>query len=264
MSKIEEALEKADKLRQRQLVDEEVLSSASEYTEHFSARNEFIITPEKSELPVAEEYRRLKSILIRQTKSDFKNLIMITSAVEGEGKTITSINLAIAFAREIDHSVLLLDADLRNPMIDKYLGLECPHGLYDYLTSSMNISDVIYKTDLPHLKILPAGKKTDRAAELLASNKMKTLMQDLKKKFMDRYIIVDTPPVETFADAIILGSYVDAVLMVIKERGVKQKTIQEALDQLKSFNLLGVVYNHASTSVLNGRYSKYQGYSYGG
>jgi receptor protein-tyrosine kinase/non-specific protein-tyrosine kinase len=262
MSKIEEALEKANKLRQEQFHGKLSVSEPVRFVDDYEIKNEFIITPDKSDTPIAEEYRRLKSMLIRETKSDFNNSVMITSSVEGEGKTLTAINLAIAIAQEIDHSVLLIDADLRNPMVHKYLEIEYKYGLNDFLSRDIDVSELFIKTGLPHLKVIPAGERTEHASELLASSKMKSLMHELKKKYMDRYIIVDTPPIASFADAITIGSYVDGIIFVVKERGVKHKTIEESLGILKSFKILGVVFNNVSDMNRNGRYSRYTGYSY--
>lgn len=261
MSKLEEALEKANKMRS--------------VPKHSSVRGEgvveksalekidnHIVTLNERESPIAEEYRRLKSMVIRETKKDFLNMLMVTSSINSEGKTITSINLAIALAQEIDHSILLVDADLRRPMVDRYLGIDYKYGLSDYLTNSMDISEVMLKTNIGNLTVIPAGHGVANPVELLSSSKMHSLMKELKHRYMDRYVIIDTPPVLPFADTIAIGSSMDGVIFVVQEGRAQIPSIQEALNMIKDIRMLGVVYNNVGAASLNGRYSHNYNYVY--
>jgi len=262
MSKLEEALEKASSMREsmEKHVTRKVVSVDKDIIKRVN--NEYIVTLKENDSPVAEEYRRLKSMVIRQTKADFLNTIMITSAVESEGKTLTSINFAIAFAQEIDHSILLIDADLRKPMVHEYLGITYKYGLSDYLTRNIDISEVLIKTGIGNLVLLPAGSSVSNPVELLSSIRMKTLVRELKNRYMDRYIILDTPPVLPVADALTIGSMVDGVIFVIQERNAKRKTIEEAMNRTKDLNILGVVYNNVGESSLDGHYAHNYRYGY--
>ncbi|HDO25350.1 MAG TPA: polysaccharide biosynthesis protein, partial [Nitrospirae bacterium] len=143
MSKLEEALEKANKLRESGRINEAGKVDVARETVPIEVNNKNLVTITQPYSPVAEEYRKLKSMILRKTKKDFLNTIMITSAIKGEGKSVTSINLAVTLAQAIDHSILLIDADIRKPMIHEYLGIEYKYGLSDYLTSDIDISEVM-------------------------------------------------------------------------------------------------------------------------
>jgi exopolysaccharide/PEP-CTERM locus tyrosine autokinase len=258
MSKIEEALEKANKMRGPKR--EAVRVSELEVPKRINpakVNNPYIVTVTQADSLIAEEYRRLKSLLIRETKADFLNSIMVTSSVEGEGKTLTSINLAITLAQEIDHSILLVDADLRKPMIHKYLGVSCKYGLSDYLAGDVPVSEILVKTGIGNLVLLPAGRTVSNPVELLASDKMHSLIKELKQRYMDRYVIIDTPPILAYAEAISIGSAVDGVIFVVQERGPQKKLVENALSQIKNLNILGIVLNNSDTTNFNGQYSYY-------
>jgi exopolysaccharide/PEP-CTERM locus tyrosine autokinase len=265
MSKLEEALEKANKLRELSTAagkDRSKKLDIFKKVEPIRVNNRYIITINQPESPITEEYRRFKSMLIRETKADFLNTIMITSAIDSEGKSLTAINLAITLAQEIDHSILLIDSDLRKPTIHEYLGVEYKYGLSDYLTKDIEVSEILIKTGIGKLVLLPAGQTVKNPVELLSSEKMKALIKELKQRYMDRYVIIDTPPILPFADAIALGSFVDGIVFVIKEGYAQKKSIEEALNLIKNFNILGVVFNDVSTANLDGHYSRYYYYRY--
>lgn len=259
MSKIEEALEKANKLRETPEIKKEVIFQKE--TQPLAISSQYVITVNQPDSPVAEEYRKLKSMIIRETKSDFLNTIMITSTIENEGKTLTAINFAISVAQEIDHSIVLIDADLRKPNIHEYFGIKPKMGLSDYLTKDIDISEVMIKTGIGNLVIIPAGKVLQNPVELLASKKMKSLIDELKHRYVDRYIIVDTPPLLPFADALTLGNYVDGIVFVVKEGHAQLKSIKEALNSIENLKILGIVFNSASNGNLDGSYySRYHRY----
>ncbi len=261
MSRIEKALEKAVRLRESEADEKSPEPGIHSKVEPASINNNYIVTVTRPDSPAAEEYRRLKSMLIKETKSDFLNTIMVTSSVNGEGKTVTAVNLAITLSREIDHSTLLIDADFRSPMTHEYLGIEYESGLSDYLTRDIDISEVLIKTGIGNMSLLPAGSMVKNPVELLSSKKMKALIKELKQRYMDRYIIIDTPPVLSCTEAIAIGSCVDGVIFVVKEGRARIKTIEDALNMMDGFNILGVVFNNASISNLDGDYS-YNYYRY--
>lgn len=261
MSKIEEALEKAFKLREMPAAPKINKAKTVSARAPLNELNTHIVTLTDPGSPVAEEYRRLKSMIIRETKSDFLNTIMITSAVEGEGKTLTSINTAVTMAQEIDHNILLIDADLRKPMVCEYLGIEYKYGLSDYLVGDFDLSDVLVRTGIGNLVVLPAGKIPDNPVELISSQKMKNLIKELKQRYMDRYIIIDTPPLLSFAEAISIGSFVDGIVFVIKNGKAQKKAIDNALNLLKNLNVLGIVFNSVS-SANEDEYASRYGYYY--
>lgn len=267
MSKLEEALQKAKSLREptdtKQPMPFTGVKKEIEI-ESLDIKNPYIVSVAQPDSPIAEEYRKLKSMVIKATKADFLNTIMITSTIDKEGKTLTAINLAISMAQEIDHSILLIDADLRKPFVHEYLGIKPKYGLSDYLTKDVPISEILIRTGVGNLVFMPAGNRVKNPVELLSSSKMKTLVDELKHRYVDRYIIMDTPPLLPFAESITMGSYVDGVIFVVKEGHAQMKSIKDAMSVIKDLNILGVVFNGVSNENLDGHYySRYYRYYYG-
>jgi exopolysaccharide/PEP-CTERM locus tyrosine autokinase len=177
--------------------------------------------------------------------------------VESEGKTLTAINLAVALAQELDHSILLVDADMRKPMMHKYLGIEFKYGLSDCLTKDIDVSEVLIRTNIGNLVFMPAGRPISNPVELFSSDKMKAILKEVKHRYMDRYVIIDTPPILPFADSHILGSLVDGVVFVVKEGRAQKKLIDNALHLIKDANILGIVFNSVRQAHLDGHYTHY-------
>lgn len=219
----------------------------------------FLVIPgSKSNPSAGEEYRKLKSMVLRLTKRErFLNTLLITSAGSNEGKTLTALNLAIVLAQDYEHSVVLVDADLRKPSVHRYLEIHPDAGLAQCLQDNVPISRVLVKTGLGRLVVLPAGKSVDDPVELLASSRMKEIVRELKNRYPDRFVIFDTPPAAPFADAHVLGQEVDGVLFVVREGVAKANDVREGLGSLRDANLLGVVYNDASYNPGSGRYYYY-------
>lgn len=259
MSRIEQALEKAIKIRESAAVPISGLDSHRESAKKPSPLPAFhikesIINPILVDRhivcitdpysPASEQYRKLRARILAITKQEFQNTIMVTSADVGEGKSITSINFAVALAREIDHTVLLVDADMRKPSIHKYLGIKTDRGLSDYLSGQVELSDVLINTGLGRLVLLPAGNACSNPAELLSSNRMKELVKEMKHRYADRYIVIDTPPVLVSADAISMSNHVDGVIFVVQAAKTSEKTVKKAINLLKGAIMLGIVYNN--------------------
>jgi receptor protein-tyrosine kinase/non-specific protein-tyrosine kinase len=186
---------------------------------------------------------------------------MVTSAISGEGKSVTSSNLAVMMAREFGQTVLLVDADLRRPSLHGYLGMAAHAGLADCLEDRIDAGRAIVKTGIPKLSFMSAGKKVENPSELLSSQRMTEFLLELKNRYQDRYIIIDTAPILLFAETQALSALVDGVLIVVKEGGVSLKGIAQMLDILKGATVLGIAYNNASAASLDGRYhSHYKHY----
>jgi exopolysaccharide/PEP-CTERM locus tyrosine autokinase len=259
VSRIEQALEKAIKIRESAAVPISGLDSHRESAKKPSPLPAFhikesIINPILVDRhivcitdpysPASEQYRKLRARILARTKQDFQNTIMVTSADVGEGKSITSINFAVALAQEMDHTVLLVDADMRKPSIHKYLGIKTDRGLSDYLSGQVELSDVLINTGLGRLVLLPAGNACSNPAELLSSNRMKELVKEMKHRYADRYIVIDTPPVLVSADAISMSNHVDGVIFVVQAAKTSEKTVKKAINLLKGATMLGIVYNN--------------------
>lgn len=276
MSRIESILEKAAKMRQgmtpeegrgavevreapRPVIQPEVFQPDA----RIAVDNPYLVTVSEPRSPVTEEYRKLKSIILKLTNSgQFHNTIMVTSAVSGEGKTITSINLAVALAQEFDHTVLLVDADLRRPGTSNYLGIRSEVGLSDCLYGKVDVKDALVKTGIGKLVVLPAGSRVENPVELLSSGRMQSFIAEIKNRYSDRYIIIDTPPLLSFAETYSLANMVDGVVFVVKEGGATMSNVKEALGHLKKEKVYGVVYNNVGINRFdeNYRYRNYYAY----
>lgn len=225
-----------------------------------SPDNPFLVNLHDPHSATAEEYRKLKSVLVKMTTmGGFKNSIMITSSVPHEGKSLTALNLALSMAQELDHTVLLVDADLRRPSVHHYLNVEQGVGLSEVLAGEAQIGETIIPTGIGKLSIIRAGRSIDNPAEMFSSQHAKGVVNELKSRYPDRYILFDTPPVLPFAESRSLAHLVDGVLFVIMERLASQTNIREALDSLKGTHLLGTVYNAALVDSSDVRYSYYRG-----
>lgn len=217
-----------------------------------------IVAAEDADPAAREEYKKLRSLVVRLTRGEsFANTLLVTSTFGEEGKSITALNLALTLAQEYDHTVLLVDADLRRPALHRYLGVEAEPGLIQCLQGTATLPQALIKTGLGKLVLLPAGGTVSNPAELLGSKRMLELIDELKHRYPDRYIIFDTPPTLPFADAQVLAAGVDGVLFVVREGVAKVSDIKESLGGLKKAKLLGVVYNDALFPRKKGSYYYY-------
>jgi protein-tyrosine kinase len=193
--------------------------------------------------PLTDVYRSLRAQVLQALNSSGKTTIGITSANHGEGKTLTAINLAIAMAMDVNHTVLLVDADLRNPCIAECLGIEPSLGLSDCLIGKGEIGDCLINPGIERLSILPARSRIGNSAELLSSPQMSRLASELKDRYSDRVIIYDLPPVLTVGDTIGFLPSVDATLLVVRDGATQATELGHALELLASYNLIGTVLN---------------------
>ena len=195
--------------------------------------------------PMAEEYRKLKESVVKMTRREtFDNVIAVTSATVGEGKSVTAVNLAASLAGEFDHTVLLVDADLRRPTVHRYLSMGAPKGLSDCLREGLDVGDVLVRTDVGKLTVLPAGTPVANPVEMFSSEAMRLLFQELKHRYPDRYIIVDTPPVLPFAETRSIAGIADWAILVVREGQPSLHQVEDAIEAL-DHKVLGLVYNGA-------------------
>jgi exopolysaccharide/PEP-CTERM locus tyrosine autokinase len=257
MSRIEKALSKAE--REYILHDKPKRKKAAGSLSPLTVPEEVrgVRAPESNLVVVnepfsqqAEEYRKLKEALVKQTKGEsLRNLIMVSSPSVADGKSVTAINLAASLAMEYDHTVLLVDADLRAPACHRYLGFQPEFGLSDCLVNGKDIGEALIKTNIGRLAFLPAGRRIPNPGEVFASNAMKALIREMKDRYPDRYIIIDTPPVLPFAETRSLSHIVDGVLIVVREGKTSMNELGSAMRALQN-NVLGAVYNASSQAEL--------------
>ncbi|NLC71461.1 MAG: polysaccharide biosynthesis tyrosine autokinase [Desulfuromonadaceae bacterium] len=195
---------------------------------------------------LAEEYKKLKTVLMQMTRGEkFRNVLMMTSTVSGEGKTLTALNLGICLAQGMDHTALVVDADLRKPRVHEYLGLSSSEpGLIQCLSEDYPLEKALVKTGIGKLVVLPSGGTVANPVDLLSSKRMKEFVRELKGRYPDRYVLFDTTPILSFAESQYLASVMDGVIFVVREEKAKVNQVKMALELLKKTNnLLGVVYN---------------------
>ena len=220
--------------------------------------NALIPTVKEEKTIAAEEYNKLRSAIIALTRSEKpQNTLLVTSTVSEEGKSMTSLNLAIALAKEQDHTVLLVDTDLRRPALHRYFGISPEYGLVHCLRDNLPLEKALIKTGIGKLVFLPAGEALRDPLDLLASRRMKDVISELKQRYDDRYVIFDTPPASPFADAGVLADMVDSTLFVVREGKATRHTLMKTLEEFKDNNLLGVVYNDAHTFIKKQDYYYY-------
>lgn len=225
-----------------------------------------IITPEDARTVVSENFRRIKRHLLDNVSNpnagQKTNLVMITSAMPGEGKTFCAVNLAISIAMEMDRTVLLVDADVARPSIASVLGIRdsMDKGLMDVLLGpGTDLASVLYRTDIEKLSLVPAGNWNSRATEVLASEKMRQLLDDMAYRYHDRVIIFDSPPLLAASEAAALAARMGQILVVVEAGRTTEGTLKEALGRIRSENVLGVLLNKGRPTEA----AYYGGYGYG-
>ena len=228
-------------------------------------RRQSMITPDGERSPIAESFRRIKRQILANVASSKPgapaNLVMVTSALAGEGKTFCAINLAISIALEMDHTVLLVDADVANPCVPQALGVEAEKGLMDVLLDHrLDLAEVLCKTDIDKLTILPAGTAHPHATELLASDAMRVLLQEMAERHRDRIVIFDSPPLLAASESAVLASQMGQIVMVVEAGKTTEAALKNALSRIESSNIAGLVLNKG---VGPGLEYGYGGYGYG-
>ncbi|WP_292044060.1 MULTISPECIES: XrtA-associated tyrosine autokinase [unclassified Massilia] len=209
-----------------------------------------MVTAAGGRTSLVEDFRIIKRPLLkrafgeRQPRENPANLIMVTSSLPGEGKTYCAINLAMSIAMELDHTVLLVDADVARPSVLGTLGLPAQRGLMDLLVDDkLDVSDVLLRTNVDTLSILAAGTSTPRATELLASSTMANLVQEIANRYPDRVVIFDSPPLLLTSEARALASHMGQIVVVVEAQKTTQHAVGEALRQLEGCPNVNLIYN---------------------
>jgi protein-tyrosine kinase len=205
-----------------------------------------ITLPSNERSRVVEEYRIIKRGVLSNAAADPDRgrLILITSARPKEGKTFTSLNLALSIASERDMRVLLIDCDVHRQSVIEYLGIDVDQGLVDLLADpAVDIADVLLRTNIPNLSVLPSGKSGPHVPELLSSNRMSSLVEEMARRYPDRYIIFDAPPCLATSDASILASLVGQVVFVVEASQTQEHEVISALRLISACPTIGLVLN---------------------
>lgn len=215
-----------------------------------------LVTGHNPQSVEAEQFRLLKNNILFPEKGNPPKSIMVTSCSPGEGKSFVAANLAISLAHNIDEYVLLMDCDLRTPSVHKMFGYDNGQGLSEYLSQAKPLASLLTKTFMDKLTILPAGTPPSNPAELLASEQMRRLIHEVKLRYSDRYIIIDTPPPYITSETSVISRQVDGIVIVIRNGKTRKKEVLDIIDLYGKEKILGVVYNFAAKKIGYG-YGKY-------
>lgn len=211
------------------------------------------LVPSQARSQLAEQMRIIKRPLLANARGESAqqisraNLIQVVSAMPGEGKTFFAVNLAMSIAMEVDLSVLLVDADVLRPSVLARCGVEPSRGLMDVLkTPSLDLADVMLRTNVPKLTLLPAGTANSQSTELLASTAMERLLDELASRFPDRIIVFDAPPLIPTTESRVLASRVGQVVMVVEAGKTTHAQVTQAYAAVEQCPVVLSVLNRAS------------------
>lgn len=228
-----------------------------------------LVSPNAPRSQIADEYRVIKRPLIANAMGKGAepiangNLIMVTSALAGEGKSFTALNLAMSIATELDNTVMLVDADVARPSLLRMLGLPAGPGLLDLLVDpQVELSKVLLRTNIDKFSILPSGTPHVRATELLASDAMMELVKDIARRYSDRIVIFDSPPLLLTTESRVLATHMGQIVLVVQADKTLQRDVQGALATIEACPVKMMVLNQAGAGLRDG-YGYGQGYGYG-
>jgi receptor protein-tyrosine kinase len=223
------------------------------------------VTPLAQRSQIADEFRVIKRPIIKNAherigaRADRANLIMVTSAIPAEGKSFIALNLAMSIALEVDSHALLVDADVANPSLMHMTHLPpASKGLLDLLTSGdTKLHDVLLRTNVEKLTLLPAGTSHGRATEMLASETMASLLEDMASRYSDRILIFDSPPLLATTEARALASHMGQIVMVVEADRTTQVLVKHALETIESCPVVMMVLNKAPRPEVGSYYGQH-------
>jgi protein-tyrosine kinase len=213
---------------------------------------------------VAESFRVLRSkILMPQDGKKVPKTIMVTSVLPKEGKSFVTANLGVALAQCVDQYSLMVDCDLRLPSLSRLFGISNELGLTDYLRNKTDISTLILKTSMEKLTILASGVPPANPAELLGSALMHALIEELSKRYPDRFVIFDTPPLLVASESMTLAQVVDGVVLVVRQGVSSKALIEQAVADIGKQKIIGVIFNSYKSNIVASKLMS-KSYSYYG
>lgn len=224
-----------------------------------------LIVPNEERSTLKEQYRYIKRSILDKAfnpnnslKGKYRNLVMISSASPGEGKTYTALNLALSIALEQDRKILLIDADVVKPSISEMFNINEALGITDYLVDeNIKFDQVLHKTNIANLTMVLSGKPHYLTNELLASDSMKHLVEELATRYPDRIVMFDTPPICHTTEAAIMASLVGQVIVVVEERKTTDRHLKQALKLLNNHDEVSLLMNKCHTSSEGNYYGYY-------
>jgi capsular exopolysaccharide synthesis family protein len=272
MSRVYRALEKAEKEKSQKVKEEAsikvfeekaFLKKEAPVLRFPEEKVETLVLPLKEEIPVliapphsfaGEEFRKLKTQIFHRLPNP-PHSILVTSATPQEGKTIVSVNLAMTISQEIHRKAILIDGDLRKPG----LHLEKSHnskGLSNYLSDGIPLSEILINSEIENLRMITAGSPTRKPSELIGSKRMEELFKSLNEFDGNTYIIIDSPPIISATEPILVSRMVDGIILVVKANQTPRETISRAIKSLDRQKIIGIVFNQIDLRP-SSYYSKY-------
>ena len=219
------------------------------------------VPEENQERRFADQYRRIKRPILMQVQlmtaahAPSARIVMMASALPGDGKTFTSINLALSIARERDVSVLVMDADVAKPHISRIFGIDQEPGLLDALADhTLDIDSLVLPTDVPGLSMLPAGRQHEAATELLASERMEQVIMRLTARDPRRIVLLDSPPLLLSSESRALVHVAGQVVLVVRAGGTPRRAVEEAIGYIGEGKPLGLILNQSLLALSEGYY----------
>jgi len=224
-------------------------------------RNKGFLTPQSYRPNLAEEYRIIKRPMLRSAfstdreYSDRDHIALVTSPHASDGKTFTAVNLGMSIASEQDVHVLLIDGDVRQRGMSRAFGVSSHRGLMDVLVNKdLSVSDVILRTNVRNLSILPAGHLVEAPTEMFASPKMREVIGEITRRYADRFVIIDSPPALASSEPGVLASYVGQVVMVVQANETTKEAIKEALALVDACSNVNFILNKVTLSAGSDRF----------
>ncbi len=254
-------LKKVEDLRQVNRVDSSAKTDVLYDENHIDENMVTLLKPQSFE---AEQFKILRTNLLFPSSGRSPRTIMVSSTMPDEGKSLISANLAISIAQSIQEYVLLIDGDIRRPCIHTQFGFGDVPGLSDHLAKGIPVSSLLLKTKVNKLSILPGGNPSYNPSELISSQRMSRLLQEVKYRYSDRFIVIDSPPPKLTAESSALSRQVDGVLLVIEYGRTSREMISDLIKIIGKEKIIGIVFNKFDMRFANyyglGKYKAYSKY----
>lgn len=193
--------------------------------------------------PASNAFKMLRTQVLQSLRKNDCQTVGIISPGSGNGRTLTAINLAISIARDINHTALLVDLDMYNPSIAKYFGYETQLGILDYFTSAVSLEKLFVNPDIERLVLLPGKENCLYSSEMLSSRHMANLVAELKRRYPERIVLFDLPPLLKYDDALAFLPHIDAVLLVVEDGKTERQDLERTLELLGDTKVIGVTLN---------------------
>lgn len=203
----------------------------------------------------ADAYRMLRTQVLSKLRENGWSTIGVTSAGAGQGKTLTATNLAISIARNVNHTVLLADFDLRRPNVRNMFNYEREFGLIDCINKNKPVEEVLFTPDINGLVVLPGGEPVDESSELLGTSRAADLVKELRERYRNRIVVFDLPPMLVTDDVFEIMPHIESLLFVVEESKTKREEVTRCMDLLKNRNLVGTVLNKSRDKVSSYSYN---------